>query len=93
MKNTNDGETQSEATHSTRTEHYHYQRGNNGSAKRRFCKAKGHFSTTGDQQRWPSKSNEVIEECLPGDAFEEYEEAIQYDERANQATSLLKAKI
>ncbi|KAH7943387.1 hypothetical protein HPB52_007790 [Rhipicephalus sanguineus] len=40
------------------------------------------------------KINEEMETCLPEDAFEEeYEENIQYDDRANQAIGLLKAKI
>lgn len=40
------------------------------------------------------KINEELEDCLPEDAFEqEYEETIQYDDRANQAIGLLKAKI
>ncbi|KAH6925954.1 hypothetical protein HPB50_012703 [Hyalomma asiaticum] len=40
------------------------------------------------------KVNEEIENCLPEDTFkEEYEEALQYDDRANQAIGHLKAKI
>ncbi|KAH7956030.1 hypothetical protein HPB52_005752 [Rhipicephalus sanguineus] len=40
------------------------------------------------------KVNEETGICLPGDVFEEeYEEAIQYDDRTNRAMGLLKAKI
>lgn len=40
------------------------------------------------------KINKQIEDGLPEDVFEgDYEETIQYDDRANQAIGLLKAKI